>query len=300
MPAHFLKIDDYSTKEILTLLERSAKFKKYQKEGRDHLYLKGKTMAMIFQKPSTRTRVSFEVAMQQLGGHVIHLRGDEINMGVREPISDIARTLERYLDIVMIRSNTHSDIEEYAQFSKVPVINGLSDYAHPCQVLSDIFTITEYKPKLEGLKLCFIGDGNNVCRSLIEISQLLNIQMTVCCPKGYEPFPKATHQYDLIYDPYVAAKDADVIYTDVWVSMGQEEIQTKKLADFKGYTITKSILNEAKQDAIFMHCLPAHRNEEVTDEVLESRNSIVFDQAENRLHAQKAIICYLLGGDAWL
>jgi len=300
MPSHFLKIDDYSAKEILTLLERTAKFKKYQKEGRDHLYLKGKTMAMIFQKPSTRTRVSFEVAMHQLGGNAIYLRGDEINMGTREPICDVARTLERYINIVMIRANNHSDIEEYAQYSKVPVINGLSDFAHPCQVLSDIFTISEHKPKLEGLKLCFIGDGNNVCRSLIEISQLLGIQMTVCCPKGYEPFPKATHQYELIHDPYVAAKDADVIYTDVWVSMGQEKLANKKTTDFKGYTITKAIMNEAKQNALFMHCLPAHRNDEVTDEVFESRHSVVFDQAENRLHAQKAVICYLLGGDAWL
>lgn len=298
MLRHFLKISDYSKEEILKILEIAVLLKKYQKEGKQHTYLKGKTLAMLFQKPSNRTRVSFEVAMYQLGGHALNIRPDEINMGVRESIPDVARTLDRYVDLVMIRANAHHDIETFAQYSTVPVINGLSDYSHPCQAMGDILTILEHKKQLDGLKFCYIGDGNNVCRSLIKITQLLGMQMVVSSPEGHDPTADST-EFILERDPAIAAKDADIIYTDVWISMGQEDIRAKKIKDFKKYTITQAILEEAKQDAVFMHCLPAHRGEEMTEEVFEGRHSIVFDQAENRLHIQKAILCYLLGGDQW-
>jgi ornithine carbamoyltransferase len=293
---HFLTIADYSQKEILALLKLAQSLKAKQQKKQKHEYLKNMSLAMIFQKPSNRTRVSFEVGMFQLGGQAINIQPSEINMGKREAVKDVARTLSRYVDIVLIRAIKHEDILEYAKYSSVPVINGLSDLVHPCQAMADVMTIMEHKKDLEKINLSYIGDGdNNVCYSLIEIANLLGIKIKVSSPKGYEPQRKNL-KFEFISDPMSAAKNADVIYTDVWISMGQEAETKKRLKDFKSYCITPTIISQAKRDAIFMHCLPAHRGEEVTDEVIESSQSVVFAQAENRLHAQKAIMVHLLGG----
>lgn len=283
---HFLSISDYTKDQILKVLNLAKKLKTSDKSK----YLEGKTLAMIFQKPSNRTRLSFEVGMFQLGGHAVNIRSEEIGMGEREIIADVARTISRYVDCVMIRANKHQDIEKFASFSDIPVINGLSDYLHPCQAMADILTISEHKD-LNDIKICYIGDGNNVARSLLNISNILGINLTICTPKGYE-----LKEYPSIINPQDAIKNADVVYTDVWTSMGYEKDYKKRIKDFQGYTVTKEIMSHAKSDAIFMHCLPAHREEEVTNNVLESSQSVVFDQAENRLHVQKAILVALLGG----
>lgn len=289
---HCLTLKDFSKAEIESILAFAAELKAKQKAGESHELLAGKTLAMIFQKPSNRTRISFEVGFNQLGGKALNIRPDEVQMGAREPVPDLSRVLSRYVDIAMLRVNSHAEIEEFAKFSSIPIINGLSDLYHPCQILADMQTILEKKGKLEGIKLCYIGDGNNVCNSLIIASNILGLEIVVSCPKGYEP---EEGNYTFEEDPKLAAKDADVIYTDTWVSMGDEKEQAKRLKDFSSYQVDADILSASKDDVIFMHCLPAHRGQEVSEEVFEGKHSVVFDQAENRLHAQKALLCKLLG-----
>lgn len=267
--------------------------------------LTGKSMGMIFQKPSNRTRVSFEVGMTQLGGHAIYLGPDTIKLGVREKTSDIAKTLSRYLDIIVARVFSHNDILELAKYSTVPVINGLSDLTHPCQALADIYTMREKTGNLKGIKLAFIGDGNNVVHSLLYICGKLGLNFSVATPKGYQPKKEpvkeaqafAAHsgaEIVLYNDPKEAIKGADFVYTDVWISMGQEKEAAERKKAFKGFTVDKKLILSARKGCKIMHCLPAHRGQEITDEVIDSANSIVFDQAENRLHVQKAILLWLL------
>jgi ornithine carbamoyltransferase len=263
--------------------------------------LKGKTAAMIFEKPSNRTRVSFEVGMFQLGGHAVSLSESMLQIGTRESEADVARTLSRYVDCIIYRTFEHSKVEEMAKYATVPVINALSDKAHPCQALADIFTIREkskipldlargrQNPKSKTIRLVFVGDGNNVARSLNELCKKTGINFLLCCPKGYE-----MEDCEVSHDPKMAVKDADVIYTDVWASMGQEKEKAKRAKIFQPYQINSQLACLAKDDYIFMHCLPAHRGEEVSAEVIDGPNSVVFDQAENRLHAQKAILVALL------
>ena len=291
---HFLTVADYSAAVLSGILEDARVLKGAQRAGEPHTRLAGKTLAMIFQKPSTRTRVSFEVGMYQLGGHALMLKEEEIGMGRRESIADVSRVLSRYVDAVMIRPYYHSDITEFAHYSRVPVINGLSDIYHPCQVCADMLTILEHKGSFAGLKLCYIGDGNNVCNSLIAMSAKLGIALTVCCPPGYEPTIRHdTDAYTIEYDPRQAVVGADVVYTDVWVSMAAPDEQGHGVSDFVGYTVSEELLARADSDVIFMHCLPAHRGEEVDAAVVDGSASVVFDQAENRMHAQKAILSFL-------
>ena len=292
---HLLRINDFSSEELHNLLNLAIELKNKTKAGEEHELLRGKSLAMIFEKPSNRTRMSFEVGMFQLGGRAISVQNEEIRMGKREAISDVARVLSGYVDAVMIRANYHWSIVEFAKYSSVPVINGLSDHYHPCQALADILTVKENKPDLTKTQICYIGDGNNVCNSLIAISTALEIPLTICTPPGYEPHIKTDNPLlTFESDPQLAVKDADVLYTDVWTSMGQEATSTVRMADFRKYTITLDLLNQAKPDAIFMHCLPAKRGFEVQSDVLESPQSIVWEQAENRMHAQKALLVKLL------
>jgi len=275
-------------------LDLARHLKGQVKKGHYPPLLKGKTLAMIFEKPSNRTRVSFEVGMFQLGGMAIPIQGSEIGMGIREPIPDVSRTLCRYVDGIMIRAKSHTTLEVFAENATKPVINGLSDTFHPCQAMADIMTIQEKKKSFEKITLCYIGDGNNVCHSLMELCSLLNISMVVTCPKGYEPSIAIPPYVTLESNVKKSIQGADVVYTDVWTSMGQEEERINHLRDFKEYTVSLDLLKYAKPDVLFMHCLPAKRGEEVTDNVMESRYSVVFDQAENRLHVQKAILVTLM------
>ncbi|MGE4170747.1 MAG: ornithine carbamoyltransferase [Candidatus Margulisiibacteriota bacterium] len=287
---HLLTFEHETTASLLALLNTAETLKKDLKAGQRTPVLSGKTLALIFQKPSTRTRVSFEVGMKQLGGDVVHLQEHEMGLGKREPIADVAQVLSRYVDGIMIRANSHADIEALAASSSVPVINGLSDLAHPCQALADVLTLQENFGRLDGLKLTYIGDGNNVCYSLIEIAQKLGIHVTVACPKGYEPVVPSTWTYTLTHDPMAGAQGAHALYTDVWASMGQESEHQKRLQAFSGFTVTTDLMNQADSEAIFLHCLPAHRGEEVAAAVLDQSYSKIFDQAENRMHAQKGLL----------
>jgi len=271
-----------------------------QKVGETHELLAGKTLAMIFQKPSLRTRVSFETGMTQLGGHAIYLGPDDIKLGKRESVADIARNLDHMTDGIMARVFEHRHIVELAKFSRVPVINGLCDTYHPCQALADFLTIWEKKNTFD-VKLTFVGDGNNVCHSLMIAAAKLGTRMSVGCPKGYEPRKEIIDyskeqglDINITSDPMKAVSGADIVYTDVWTSMGQEEEAQKRLRDFSGFQVNMELLRKATPDVIFMHCLPAHRGEEVTDEVMESRHSVVFDQAENRMHAQKGLMVNIM------
>jgi ornithine carbamoyltransferase len=268
--------------------------------------LKGKTIALVFQKPSNRTRVSFEVGMYQLGGLAVYLGSNEINLGVRESIHDVAKTLSRYVNAVVLRTFEHQNVIEMAEFSGVPIINGLSDLSHPCQALADIYTVREKLGKLKGLKLAYIGDGNNVCHSLLYACTKMGLDISVASPKGYEcqasvvkeakGFAKNSGSSVFMSNkPEDAVKGADVLYTDVWASMGQEKEAQKRAKAFKGFQINKKLTSSAKPHCLIMHCLPAHRGQEISDEVIDSGNSVVFDQAENRLHVQKAILIKLLG-----
>jgi ornithine carbamoyltransferase len=291
---HFLKNTDFSKAELLKVLALAEELKAKKKAGEATPLLAGKTLAMIFEHPSNRTRVSFEVGMFQLGGAAINIKPSELQIGKRETIADVSRVFSRFVDGVMIRARKHSDIAEFAEYSAVPVINGLSDSFHPCQAVADILTIKE-RMSLDSAKVCYVGDGNNVCNSLIEICELLDIEIRVACPKGYEPSLGKEYSKCLITnDVSDAVSGANVIYTDVWTSMGQEEENEKRRQIFKDYAVTSKLMSSATSDAIFMHCLPAHRGEEVSAEVMESKGSVVFDQAENRLHAQKAILVNLL------
>lgn len=280
-----LTIKDLNYKSIQKIFELSKKFKKHPFSK----ILERKTVALVFEKPSTRTRVSFETGIYQLGGNAIVLANESIQLGKRESIADFSRTLSRYVDAIIARTFAHQSLIELAQYSSIPVINALSDYCHPCQALSDIFTIMEKKGSLKNLKIVFVGDGNNVARSLNELCKILKIDFVLSCPKGYE-----LEDCKIVHNPIEAVKDADIIYTDVWASMGQEKEAEKRKKDFVSYQVNSNLLSKNQKNALIMHCLPAHRGEEITDEVIDSKQSIVFDQAENRLHVQKAIMAILL------
>lgn len=300
---HLLTLYDFTKEELNLFLKAGEELKLKSKMGEKTPILSGKKLGMIFEKPSTRTRVSFEVAMYELGGHAIYLSSNELQLKRGETIADTARVLSRYLDGIMARVFSHKDLVELAKHATIPVINGLSDMFHPCQVLGDLLTIKEKKGRLAGIKLTYLGDGNNVCHSLMIGGVKMGLKVVVATPKEYQPDPEVIKmakecekdggELILIEDPIEAVKDSDVIYTDVWVSMGQEdsEIKKKKLLP---YQVNKDLVKHAKDDYIFMHCLPAHRGEEVVDEVIDSENSVVFDQAENRLHIQKGILALLL------
>jgi len=293
----YLRVSDLNKEEFTYLIKRAIDFK--INRGFQKNFLSGKSIGMIFEKPSTRTRVSFEVAIYQLGGYPVYLSPTELQLSRGETIKDTAQVLSRYLDAVVIRTFSHNTIEEFAKWSTVPVINALTDEHHPCQALADIMTIIEKKGKLQGIKLTFVGDGNNVANSLIEASALVEIKINIATPEECEPLmeiiekAKAFTEVKIFHDPQEAVKDADVIYTDVWLSMGEEE-NIKKKEKFKNFQINTELLKKAKSDAIVMHCLPAHRGEEITDEVLDSPQSVVLDQAENRLYTEKAILEFLL------
>lgn len=292
---HFITISDHTKDQIESLLNLSVKLKHEYASGVNHTHLNKKTLALIFHKPSTRTRVSFETGVYQLGGNTIYLTQSDIVMGSREPVIDISRVLSRYVNAVVIRTINHNDIVQLAKYSSVPIINGLSSLSHPCQALADALTIREKFGRLNGIKVAYIGDGNNVCTSLFNCLSLFGAELVISCPEGYDLDPKLTHPgYTTVRDPKDAVKNADVVYTDVWASMGQENEQEKRKRDLQPYQVDSSLMHEAKPGAIFMHCLPAHRGQEVTDEVMESPNSVVFDQAENRMHAQKAILVTLM------
>jgi len=293
----FLKLSDLNKDEVLCLLKEAEELKQLKASGVAHRPLEGKTLGMIFNKNSTRTRISFEVGMFELGGHSLFLTPDQMQLGRGETIADSARVLSRYLDGILIRTFNFKEIEELAKHSSIPVINGLTDLNHPIQILSDLFTIHEKLGHLDGIKIAYVGDGNNVAYSWINAAVMFDLRLSIGCPASCRPeLPKEISIPDCIEitdDPIAAVKDADVIYTDVWISMGQEEVD-EKVALLKPYQINQSLVNAAKKDTLVMHCLPAHREMEITTEVLEGKNSIVFDQAENRLHLQKALLKTLL------
>ncbi|WP_456288580.1 ornithine carbamoyltransferase [Paenibacillus sp. AK002] len=300
-----IELDEYSTEEIQFLLDSAIEIKRKQKNGEVYQPLKGKTIGLIFEKSSTRTRVSFEAGMFQLGGHALFLSKNDIQLGRGEPISDTAQVMSRYLDGLMIRTFGHDNVVNLAKYASIPVINGLSDMAHPCQVLADLQTVLEHKGKLKGLKMAFIGDGNNMAHSLLIGGAKMGMHVAVASPKGYEADASIVKLSEKIaaqtggkititQDPLEAAKDADVIYTDVWASMGFEEEQAQREAAFADYQVNEELVKAAKPDYLFLHCLPAHRGEEVSEGVIDGANSVIFDQAENRLHAQKALMVALM------
>lgn len=298
---HLLKMMDLSTEEIIEILNLADQLKYELKHGIPHDHLKGKTLGMIFRKASTRTRVSFETGMYQLGGNPLYLSASDMQIGRGEPIQDTARVLSRYIDGIMIRTFDQAEVENLAEYGNIPIINGLTDLSHPCQVLADLMTIREYKGKLDGLKMCYIGDGNNMANSLIVGGLKTGMSVSVACPENYHPaattlaFAKKYDCFELTDDPIKAAKDADVIFTDVWASMGQEgEAEIRKKA-FKGFQINDEVMAVAKPNAMVQHCLPAHREEEITAKVFEEHANEIFDEAENRLHAQKAVMVLLMG-----
>lgn len=298
---HLLKMADLSGQEIIDLLDLAEQLKYEQKHGIPHPHLKGKNIGLIFQKSSTRTRVSFEVGMVQLGGYPLFLSASDMQIGRGEPIKDTARVLSRYLDGIMIRTYAQQEVEDFATYGSIPIINGLTDDAHPCQVLADLMTIREYKRNLTGLKMCYIGDGNNMANSLLVGGLRVGMHVSIATPKGYEPLDKALeiakeypNHFTLCNNPLEAAKDADVLITDVWASMGQEEEAEHRKNIFKEYQINDNLLAVAKPDAMVQHCLPAHRGEEITEKVFEEHAQEIFDEAENRLHAQKAVMVKLM------
>lgn len=301
----FLTLLDFTTEEILDLLALAADLKAKQKAGVSYTPLSGKTMAMIFEKPSTRTRVSFEVGMIQLGGQAMYLNGNDLQLGRGETIADTARVLSQYVDVIMIRTFAHQKVKELAEYASVPVINGLTDDDHPCQALADLLTIYEVKKTFQGVKLAYVGDGNNVANALLVAAAKVGMDVAIACPPGYEPkkeYVEAARQIGektgatvvVTHDPLVAVAGADAIYTDVWTSMGQESESAERLQVFQSYQVNEELVKAAKPDYLFLHCLPAHRGEEVTAGVMEGPNSVVFEQAGNRLHAQKAILLSVL------
>ncbi|MGS5021982.1 MULTISPECIES: ornithine carbamoyltransferase [Paenibacillus] len=302
----FLELDDYSPEEIQYLIDLAIEIKRKHKNGEAYQPLKGKTLGLIFEKSSTRTRVSFEVGMYQLGGHALFLSKNDIQLGRGEPISDMAQVMSRYLDGIMIRTFGHDNVVELARYASVPVINGLSDLAHPCQVLADYQTLYEQKGKLKGLKLAYIGDGNNMAHSLLIGGAKLGVHVSIASPAGYEPDPSVVavsreiakqtgSEIVITQSPQEAVKDADAIYTDVWASMGFEEEQKERELAFADFQVNEELVKLAKPDYLFLHCLPAHRGEEVSAGVIDGPHSVIFDEAENRLHAQKALLVALMG-----
>ncbi|MFQ5902078.1 MAG: ornithine carbamoyltransferase [Candidatus Binatia bacterium] len=298
-----LSLRDISREEIDEIFSLARKLKRERKRGVSHRVLAGNTLALVFEKPSLRTRATFDIGMVQLGGHAVFLGPGEINLGVRESPADCARSLSRWVDLIVVRTFSQETLEEVARYATVPVINGLTDLFHPCQVLTDCFTLLEHKDKLEGLKVAFIGDGNNIVHTWMQATEKFSFSFFLACPKGYEPnagIARAAEENGgrvvVTHQVEEAVQAADVIYTDVWTSMGQEgELETRRGA-FQGYQVNSNVVAMADRDAVVMHCLPAHRGEEITHEVLEGPHSIVFDQVENRLHVQKAIMVWILKG----
>ncbi len=302
---HLLSIHDLTVAETEQILSVAGELKAQLKKGIPHPLLKGKTLGMIFSKSSTRTRVSFEVGMFQLGGHALFLSSNDIQLGRGESIYDTANVLSRYLDGIMIRTFDQKDVEDLAHYGSIPIINGLTDLLHPCQALTDMLTIYEHKGKLSGLKLAYLGDGNNMAHSLLYAGAKLGMEVAVATPKGFECDPEIVANakedakqtgavIDVSHDPIRAAKNADAIYTDTWVSMGQSGSKESRLATFHPYQVNEKLMSHAKEDAIFLHCLPAYRGYEVTEEVIDGPQSVIFDEAENRLHTQKAIMALLM------
>jgi ornithine carbamoyltransferase len=305
MKKDLLAISDLTSGELDDVLTLSASLKKMQREGKTHQPLKGKSLGMIFEKSSTRTRVSFEVGMYQLGGQGLFLSANDLQIGRGEPVADTARTLSRYLDGIMIRTYAQATVEELARHASVPVINGLTDLHHPCQALADLFTIREKRSELKGLKFSYVGDGNNMAHSLIEACVKAGMHISLACPPGYEPDAGIMREAKLVAaqtgsevrlsnDPGKAVTDADIVYTDVWASMGQESEHAKRVNAFRGYQVDARLMKMADPKALVMHCLPAHRGEEIAAEVIDGPQSVVFDQAENRLHVQKAVLEILM------
>ena len=299
---HLLKMLDLSKEEILDILYLADQLKYENKNGIEHHILKGKTLGMIFQKSSTRTRVSFETGMYQLGGQALFLSNRDLQIGRGEPVQDTARVLSRYLDGIMIRTFEQKEVEDLAKYGSIPVINGLTDFCHPCQVLADLMTIREFKGRFEGLKMCYIGDGNNMANSLIVGGLKVGMEVSIACPKDYQPAAEVLEfakgygdKFSMTDVPLEAAKDADVLFTDVWTSMGEEAETEKRKIAFKGYQINDDIMAVAKADAMVQHCLPAHREEEITEKVFEAHANEIFEEAENRLHAQKAVMVKVMG-----
>ncbi|MEA4852961.1 MAG: ornithine carbamoyltransferase [Christensenella sp.] len=299
---HLLKMSDLSKEQIIEILDLADKLKAETKQGIKHPILAGKTLGMIFQKSSTRTRVSFEVGMVQLGGYPLFLSSNDLQIGRGEPVQDTARVLSRYLDGIMIRTFAQQEVEDLAKYGDIPIINGLTDFAHPCQVLADLQTIREYKKSFDGLKMAYIGDGNNMANSLIVGGLKVGMQVACAIPKDYYPdasvleFANGNPNFSISQDVYAAAKDADVLFTDVWASMGQESQAEERKKAFTGIQINKDVMAVAKPDAMVQHCLPAHREEEITTEVFEAHAQEIFDEAENRLHAQKAVMVTVMDG----
>ena len=301
MAKHFLHISDYNTDQIWEILHLSKELKTKFHNKENFKPFRDRSLAMIFAKPSARTRVSFETGFEWMGGHALFLGPNDIGIGKREAIKDISRLFSRYNDVIMARLFDHQHIIELAEYSDIPVINGLTDYNHPCQIICDILTIWEHKGSLDNLKICYMGDGNNIVHSWLQLASRLPMDFVCCGPEGFEPDldtvkmveDSASSSFQLSHDPISAVRDADVIYTDVWASMGQKKEATEREKVFAPYQVNKDLINNTGKETLFMHCLPAERGREVTDEVMESKNSIVFDQAENRMHAQNAIMVYL-------
>ncbi|MBQ3947019.1 MAG: ornithine carbamoyltransferase [Ruminococcus sp.] len=298
---HLLKMLDLSTEEIIDILNLADQLKYELKHGIPHPHLKGKTLGMIFQKASTRTRVSFETGMYQLGGYPLFLSSNDLQIGRGEPVQDTARVLSRYLSGIMIRTFEQKEVEDLAKYGSIPIINGLTDFCHPCQVLADLMTIREFKGSFDGLKMCFIGDGNNMANSLIVGCLKVGMSVSIACPDDYQPpkeildFAKGYgDKFEMTNSPMQAAKGADVLITDVWASMGQEGEAEKRKKAFEGYQINDELMAQANEDAMVLHCLPAHREEEITEKVFEAHATEIFEEAENRLHAQKAVMVKLM------
>jgi ornithine carbamoyltransferase len=298
-----LSLNDLTREEIGNIFSLSKRLKRAQKSGRAHRLLAGKTLALVFEKPSLRTRVSFETGIFQLGGNAVFLGPGEIQLGVRESAADSARNLSRWVDLIVMRTFFQRTLEEMAAHATIPVINGLTDLFHPCQVLADCLTLLEHKGALKGLKVAFLGDGNNMVHTWMQAAQKFSFSFVVACPKGYEPDAEITRaakekggRVSVTHDIEKAVRDADVVYTDVWTSMGQEREFEKRRRAFQGYQLNQAVVAKANRDAVVMHCLPAHRGEEITDDVLDGPQSVVLDQAENRLHVQKAIMVWALKG----
>ncbi len=295
---HFLTLTDLSSEELASLLHRAIELKKLQKQGEVYEPLKNRVLAMVFEKSSTRTRVSFETGMVQFGGHALFLSPRDTQLGRGEPIEDSARVLSSMADCIMVRTFEHEKIERFAEYSSVPVINGLTDEVHPCQLLADMQTYLELRGDITGKTVTWIGDGNNMCHSYMHAATMLDFQLNIACPEGYDPEQKfieaAGNHVTLMRDPAQACKQSDLIVTDVWASMGQEQEQARREAAFEPYQVTQELMSQANNDALFMHCLPAHRGEEVSAEVIDGAQSVVWQEAENRLHAQKALLEFLL------
>lgn len=307
MKKDLLSLYHLGQKDFDTIFYNATRLKEMLKSGIPHTPLRGKTLGMIFDKSSTRTRISFEVGMYQLGGVALFLATRDTQLGRGENIADTARVMSRYLNGIMIRTYTQESVEEFARHATIPVINGLTDLLHPCQILSDIFTIVEKKGAYEGIKVAYIGDGNNVANTWIEAATKLPFHLSLGCPQGFEPdsnilergMKEALMDIKLHHDPVEAVVDADVVYTDVWASMGQEDEKEERKNMFKAYQVNKTLIDHARRDVVVMHCLPAHRGEEITDEVIDGPHSIVIDEAENRLHVQKAVLEILMQGGYW-